>query len=205
MRWYRLRNLLLVLASAASLALVAQVIHELYVAPKPVVIDIGGPFELTDQDGARVTDETYAGRYMLIFFGYTYCPDVCPTKLAAITFALDAFEQEAPARAAKVMPLFVSVDPERDTSKVLREYRAHFHPRLVALTGTEAELRAVAKAYKVYFAKAYPDEASRLSGEYLMDHSAYVFLMGPDGRYVTHFASATTPDTMAARLSELVE
>ena len=205
MRWYRVRNLLLLLASLLCLGFTAYVGYVLIVKPKPVDIAIGGPFALVDHMGRAVTDATYGGRYLLVFFGYTFCPDICPTKLTEVTLALDAFARTSPGRAAKVTPVFISVDPERDTVAALRAYRAHFHPDLVALTGTEAQIRAVARAYKAYFNKVYPDENSRKTNEYLIDHNAYVYLMGPDGRYVTHFPSGTTPERMAARLAELVK
>ncbi len=205
MRWYRVRNLLLFVGSLLCLGFTGYVGYVLVVKPKPVGIAIGGPFELLDHDGRTVTDKTFRGRYLLVFFGYTFCPDVCPTKLTEVTLALDAFARTSPARAAKVMPLFISVDPARDTVAALRAYRAHFHPSLVALTGSEAQIRAVAKAYKAYFNRVYPDEKSRKTNEYLMDHSAYIYLMGPDGRYLTHFPSGTTPDRLAARLAEYVK
>jgi len=204
MRWHQFRNALLFLGSLLCLGFTGYVGYVLIVKPEPVEIAIGGPFELVDHEGRTVTDRTFRGRYLLVFFGYTFCPDVCPTKLTEVTLALDAFARTSPARAAKVVPLFISVDPVRDTVAALRAYRAHFHPRLVALTGSEAQTRAVAKAYKAYFNRVYPDEKSRETNEYLMDHSAYVYLMGPDGRYLTHFPSGTTPERMAARLAEYV-
>ena len=205
MRWDRTRNLLLGLGSLLCLGFTGYVGYALLIAPTPVAVPIGGPFTLVDHDGRPVTNETFRGRYRLVYFGYTFCPDICPTKLTEMTLALDAFATAAPARAAKVVPIFVSVDPERDTVEVLRAYRTHFHPRLVALTGTPAQLRAVAKVYKTFFSKVYPDEKSRATNEYLIDHSSYVYLMRPDGAYLTHFTANTTPERMAARLDEYVK
>jgi cytochrome oxidase Cu insertion factor (SCO1/SenC/PrrC family) len=160
-------------------------------------VDIGGPFRLTNQYGERVTPKDFAGKYMMIYFGYTYCPDICPMTLANMTQALDQLPE---AMADKVVPIFVTVDPERDTVEQLSEYAPLFHPRLVALTGTDAEVKAAARAYRVYFGKV--EDAS--SGDYLMDHSSFVYLMGPDGAYVTHFGHSATPDDMAEALKREV-
>jgi len=153
---------------------------------------IGGPFSLTDQTGARRTDADFRGTHMLIFFGYSFCPDVCPTALQNMTVALDALGPKA----ARVTPIFITIDPARDTVAALGAYAANFHPRLVALTGTEAEIRAVAKAYRVYFAKVGEDG----DPDYLVDHTSIVYLMGPDGRYVAHFTHNTSPDELAQAL-----
>ena len=154
---------------------------------------VGGPFTLTDHNGRRVTDQDFRGRYMLVFFGFTFCPDVCPTALQLTAAALDRLG----AKAERVTPLFISVDPERDTPEQLKIYVASFHPRLVGLTGTTNEIAAVARAYRVYF-KRVKDERS--AAGYTVDHSSIVYLMGPDGRFITHFTHATSPDAMVAAL-----
>lgn len=159
---------------------------------------IGGPFRLTDQNGARVTPQDFSGRYMLIYFGYTYCPDVCPLTLANMTQALDLLPED---EAEKVVPIFITVDPERDTVEQLAEYAPSFGPDLVALTGTDAEIKAATRAYRVYFNKVENDEV----GAYLMDHSGFVYLMGPDGKYRTHFSHSTTPEEMAEAIRETVD
>ena len=142
-------------------------------------MDIGGPFELVDQQGAPVTDKTFSGRYMLIYFGYGFCPDVCPTELANMAAALDALGSKS----ENIQPLFITVDPERDTPEFLADYVVNFHPRLIGLTGTPEQVKTAAKAYKVYYAKAgKPGEA-----DYLMDHTSFVYLMGPDGRFLSLF------------------
>ena len=151
-------------------------------------VAIGGDFRLTDHTGARVAAADFAGRHMLVYFGYTSCTDVCPSDLQHISLALDALGAEA----REVRPVFITIDPTRDTVAVLDAYRRNFHPDLVALTGTAAEIGAVAKAYRVYYAKTAD------GADYLMDHSAMVFLMGPDGRYVRHFTANTPPEIMAA-------
>lgn len=158
---------------------------------------VGGPFTLTDHTGKRVTDQDYKGRYMLVLFGFTFCPDVCPSGLQVMSAALDKLGSKA----TRVTPLFISIDPERDTPEVLAKYVPSFHPRLVGLTGTLPEIDAVARAYRVYYKKA-KDEKS--TAAYTMDHSALIYLMGPDGSYVTHFTHATSPDAMAERLAKLL-
>jgi protein SCO1/2 len=149
---------------------------------------IGGDFTLVDQNGKTRRAEDFRGKLMLIYFGYTYCPDVCPTELQTMGDALDLLgdKQEA------VQPIFVTIDPERDTPEQLRLYAGSFHPRLVALTGSKEQVAAAARAYKVYYAKR-PQEG----GDYLMDHSSFVFLMGRDGKYLAHFGPGTTPEQMA--------
>jgi protein SCO1/2 len=153
---------------------------------------IGGPFKLTDQNGKPRSDADFRGGYTLVFFGYTNCPDVCPTTLQTLT---DAMTDLGP-KADKVTPVFITVDPERDTAKALKDYAANFTPRLVMLTGSPADIAAVAKEYRVYYAKA---------GEgpnYAMDHTALIYLMGPDGTYVTHYAPQATADDIAKDLSK---
>lgn len=139
---------------------------------------LGGPLVLTDQHGRRSSDAQWAGRWRLIYFGYSFCPDICPTDLASLGKGLAAFERSDPARGALVAPIFVTIDPVRDTPAALKPFVAAFHPRLTGLTGSPAEIAAVARAYGVY--------ARRLPGSsddaYLMDHSAMVYLFGPDGR-----------------------
>lgn len=205
MVFYKLRNTLLLALSIGCLTLSAYLAYLIIFEPDRGVIQVGGPFSLTDHDGAVFTDESFRGRYMMIYFGYTYCPDICPTKLAEMTIALDRFAEQAPARAEEVVPIFISVDPERDTPAVLGDYRRHFHPRLLAATGPLPDLRELAKAYKVYFQKVEPEDGG--SGDdlaYLIDHSTNVYLMGEDGRYLTHFTLSTPVETMVEDLDRLV-
>jgi len=158
---------------------------------------VGGPFTLTDQTGRRVTDADFRGKYMLVVFGFTYCPDVCPSSLQVISAAL---EQLGP-KADKMVPIFISVDHERDTPAQLKMYLESFHKRMVGLTGTADEIAAAAKAYRVYFKKV-TDEKSTAGFTY--DHSALIYLMGPDGKYVTHFSHAAGPDAIAQRLAKIL-
>lgn len=161
-------------------------------------VGIGGPFELTDHTGKAVTDKDFRGKYMLVYFGYTYCPDVCPTSLGIVA---DALDQLTPTQLDKVVPVFITVDPERDTVQAIADFVPHFHDKLVGLTGTLEQTKAVARAYKAYFAKVNEDDPD---GNYLMDHSSFTYLMGPDGKYVAHFSHGTTPDAMAKRLAEIL-
>ncbi len=162
---------------------------------------VGGPFTLTDQHGETRRAADFAGRYMLIYFGFTYCPDVCPTALVAMTQALDRVAETAPARAERIVPIFVSVDPERDRPEVLASYAEHFHPRLVALTGSAEAVSKAADAYRVYYRKVEDPSAS----DYLIDHTSIIYLMGPDGEYVTHFSHGTSVEDMVAGLRRHVE
>ncbi len=161
---------------------------------------IGGPFTLVDQDGQTRTEADFAGRYMLIFFGYTYCPDFCPTTLTDVTQALDRLAETAPEAAKQVTPIFVTVDPERDTVEAMKAYVTHFHPDFVGLTGSPEQVAAAAKVYRIFYQKVEDDSA----GDYLVDHSTFTYLMGPDGTYTTHFAYNTSPEAMAERIAELV-
>ena len=161
-------------------------------------VPIGGPFTLTDQTGKTVTDADYKGKYLLIYFGYTYCPDVCPTELGTMARAIDLLGVQG----EKVQPLFISVDPERDTVAHLKDYVALFHPRLVGLTGTPEQVRAAAKAYRVYYGKAPAKDGK--PDEYLMDHSSFLYLMGPDGRFLGVYPGGTTADRVAQDLGERI-
>lgn len=158
---------------------------------------VGGPFTLTDQTGKRVTDADFRGKYMLIFFGFTYCPDVCPTELQVMSAALD---QLGPA-GDNIQPVFITIDPERDTPEAIKAFISNFHPRMVGLTGSPAEIAAVAKAYRVYYARAKGYETAK---DYLMDHSTILYLMGPDGTFVRHFTYGTDVKAIADGLKDAV-
>ncbi|WP_343563471.1 SCO family protein [Kiloniella sp. b19] len=161
---------------------------------------IGGPFELTSHEGQRMTQEDFKGKYMLIYFGYTYCPDVCPTSLALMSQALDNLEKTDPAIAEQITPVFITVDPERDQVEEVAAYVSHFYPGMVGLTGSPEDVRAAAKSYRVFYQKAESSEAS----DYLVDHSSITYLMGPDGTYVQHFAHGTQADAIASKIRELL-
>jgi len=152
-------------------------------------IDLGGPYELVDHTGRTVTDADFNDSYLLIYFGYTYCPDFCPTELQNMTLALADLGRDA----AKVTPVFITVDPDRDTVDAVADYVSHFDPRFVGLTGSADQIAEAAKQFRVYYAKAEDDSST----EYLMDHSTFVYLVGTDGKVVTIFPYGTEPDQMA--------
>jgi protein SCO1/2 len=138
---------------------------------------LGGPFTLTDQDGRQVSDKQFEGRYRLIYFGFTYCPDVCPVDLQHIGQALRQLEKSDPALAARVQPIFISVDPARDAPPVLKQYVAAFHPRLIGLTGSEQQVAAVARNHGIFYQKG-----ERMGADgYMVDHSRLALLFGPKG------------------------
>jgi protein SCO1/2 len=157
-------------------------------------VSIGGPFTLTDQNGIVRHDSDFRGKLMLVYFGYTYCPDVCPATLNTMTAAMDKLG----ASGAAVQPIFITVDPARDGVAQMKSYVANFTPRLLALTGTPAEIAVAAKAYRVYFQPVKGEDAD----DYSVDHSAFVYLMGRDGRYLAHFAPDIGADQMAAAIKK---
>ena len=164
-------------------------------------VPIGGAFTLTDGSGKTVTDQDFLGTNTMIYFGYTYCPDVCPTSLSLMAQALDLLAEKSPGKAARIQPIFISVDPERDTPALLKEYVKHFHPRLIGLTGTPDQVATAAKAYRVFYSKVV--EKGAKPDAYLMDHSSITYVMGPDGKFVTHFGHGSDPEVMAKKLATL--
>ncbi|BDW98222.1 electron transporter SenC [Thalassospira tepidiphila] len=163
---------------------------------------IGGPFELVNQDGKTVTQDDFKGKYMLTYFGYTFCPDVCPTELQVMGTALDMMPQDI---ADEITPVFFTVDPERDTVEAVAEYVPYFHDRMVGLTGTVEQTTAAAKAFRVYYAKAIPEGEPEDTDTYLMDHSSFVYLMDREGKFVRHFNYGTSPEDMAKGVTEAVK
>jgi cytochrome oxidase Cu insertion factor (SCO1/SenC/PrrC family) len=158
---------------------------------------IGGPFTMVNQKGETVTDKTYAGQYTLIFFGYTFCPDECPTELQVISAALNEMGPDAD----KITPILVTVDPERDTPAVLASYVANFHPRLQGLTGTSEQVAKIAKAYHLFYTKV-PDPKD--SQNYSMDHASIIYLMGPDGKFLKHFTYTTDAKALADQFKNVL-
>ncbi|MDP9126837.1 MAG: SCO family protein [Pseudomonadota bacterium] len=167
-----------------------QVVPETDIPPNTKTV--GGPFTLINQDGKTVTDADYRGKYLLIYFGYTYCPDLCPTGLQSIAHALDQLDTES----GKVQSLYVTIDPVRDTPAKLKEYISSFHPEIVGLTGSPAQIAAVAKAYQVYYAKGQQVDEH----DYLMDHSSLIYLMGPDGKFIATFPENVDPAKLVTTL-----
>jgi protein SCO1/2 len=158
---------------------------------------IGGKFTLVSGDGRTVTDRDFRGKYLLVYFGYTYCPDVCPTTLNAVAGALDKLGPTAD----RLQPLFITVDPRRDTPAVIKQYAAAFSPRLLGLTGTPAEIAAVAKEYHVYYAEHRTGPGPN---DYSMDHSSILYLMGPDGQFIAPIRADGTGAEIAAEIDKLM-
>jgi protein SCO1/2 len=156
---------------------------------------IGGPFQLTDQNGKAVTDKSLKGKPTLIFFGYTHCPDVCPTSLFEISEVLRVMGKDAD----KINAVFISVDPERDTPATMKDYLSSFDPHLEGLSGDPAETAKVISSYRVY-AKKVPTK----DGDYTMDHTALIYLMDRDGKFVSPFNLKRTPEEAAADLKRLL-
>lgn len=158
---------------------------------------IGGPFSLVGADGKPVTDRDFRGRYMLIFFGFTHCPDICPAELQVIAQALEQLGDKA----KKVVPIFITLDPERDAPEAMANYVKSFGPNFVGLTGSPEAIAAAAKAYRVAYSKV---ENKASADDYSVDHSALAYLMDPEGRYVTHFSYGLSADQMAEKLEKLL-
>jgi len=161
---------------------------------------IGGPFTLVNQDGRAVSDRDFDGKYRLMYFGYTYCPDVCPVDVQRLMAGYAALEKSDPETAAKVAPIFISVDPDRDKPPVLKHYVSAFHPKLTGLTGSPEQIAQVAKAYAIIYSKEGKPGAS----EYLMNHSRLAYLFGPDGKPIALVPHDGTPDQIAAELKRWV-
>jgi protein SCO1/2 len=155
---------------------------------------IGGSFSLIDGDGKRVTEADFKGKWLMIFFGYTFCPDACPTALSAMAEAMDRLG----AQADQVQPIFITIDPERDTPQVMKEYVGNFGPKIVGLTGTSADIAAVAQSFRVYYKKA-GDGAN-----YLMDHSTAILVMNPEFHFAGIIPGDAKPAQMIERLNEIM-
>jgi cytochrome oxidase Cu insertion factor (SCO1/SenC/PrrC family) len=158
---------------------------------------IGGPFTMLNQRGETVTDKTYIGKYMLLFFGFTNCNDVCPTELQVMTAALEQMGPDAD----KITPLFVSIDPERDTTDVIKTYVSAFHPSLQGLTGSLAQVAAFAKTYHIFYKKVPNPQDPKA---YEMDHSSILYLMGPDGKFLKYFNYSTDAKLLAEDLQKVL-
>ncbi|WDF72481.1 SCO family protein [Novosphingobium sp. KACC 22771] len=161
---------------------------------------IGGPFTLVDKDGKTVRWSDFKGFYRIVYFGYTFCPDACPTDVAVAMRGLDAFAKSHPKEADHIRPIFISIDPARDTPKVVGEFAAAFSPRLIGLTGTSAQVDQAAKAFAAYYARG-----KETSGGYLMDHSRIAYLMGPDGQPISMLPVDKGPQAVAEDLATWVK
>ena len=164
-----------------------------FILPTPRDI---GPFELLDHRGTVFNRQSLEGHWSFIFFGFTNCPDVCPTELAIVADAIDLLPADV---VAKVAPVFITIDPDRDTPELVKEYAANFHENMVGLTGTPEQIAVAGKAYRVYFAKRETE-----SGSYTMDHTSYIYIMDKQGRYYRHFRMNSAPEEIAEALKAAV-
>ena len=195
-----MRALILTLAGLAAVIIVTAIgmlvfFHEGNKATDSYALSIGGPFTLVDGEGKTVSDQQFRGKWMLVYFGYTHCPDACPTTLSNISVALDHLGPKA----KQVVVIFITVDPQRDTPKVMRNYVKAFGPQITGLTGSPEQIAAVEKAYHVYSARH--DEKN---GYYDMDHSSIVYTINPAGKYVTNFDQENDPNQIVKRMGELI-
>lgn len=166
--------------------------------PPQATVQIGGPFTLLDSNGQSVTDRTFRGKWMLVYFGYTYCPDTCPTTLNEMAEALDKLGPDA----AKIAPLFITVDPKRDTAAVLRDYVKAFDTRIHGLTGSPQQIATVAREYRVFYQRS---DAEKDPKEYLIDHSSLIYVMNPAGQFTAYFSHDATPDNIATGLRKFMD
>ncbi len=168
-------------------------------ADKDPVIPIGGSFELVTHEGRSVTEKSFPEKFLLVFFGYTFCPDICPTTLQQVSTVLDSLG----AGAERIQPLFITVDPKRDTAAVLKDYVGHFHPSIVGLTGTSAQVTAATKAYRAG-ATIVPDENGD-PDNYLVHHSAFLYLMGPEGGLRAIMLHIMPPEAIAQQIQRQLD
>jgi cytochrome oxidase Cu insertion factor (SCO1/SenC/PrrC family) len=196
------RRGLIIFVAGLAVLLGALIVEYLYLnAPgagladiaSPAGASIGGPFTLVDQNGTARHAEDFRGKLMLIYFGYTYCPDICPTELQTMSEAVDRLGPKGDT----VQPIFITVDPARDTPEQLKSYAENFHPRLLALTVNAEQIAQAARAYKVFY-----QPVKQGDGEYLMDQSSIVYLMDRDGRYLAHFGGNLNAEQMAAAIAK---
>ena len=196
------RMLFAAVAAVTLVAAGATGLFQIYSSPGAVqsAQAIGGPFKLRTGRGEIVTDRDFRDKWLLVYFGYTHCPDICPTTLAEIVQTVDLLG----AAGAAVQPLFITIDPERDTPDVMDAYVMALDQRIIGLTGSSTEIAAAARSFKVHYARA--QSKTRDAREYQMEHSSFIYVVGPDGRYITLFAplSGQAPDQMALKLRELI-
>lgn len=187
---------LLILASLAMLAACSRPTE----SPPLEGAAIGGPFTLVGESGQPVKSSSFDGKYRLIYFGYTFCPDVCPVDMQTLMKGYKDFEKKDAERAGRVVPLFITLDPARDTPEVLRQWTDAFDPRLIGLTGTPEQIDVVAKQFAIYFKRDKPDA----DGAYLVDHARMALLMGPKGEPIALIAHDKDAATVAAELDRWV-
>jgi cytochrome oxidase Cu insertion factor (SCO1/SenC/PrrC family) len=198
MRWKSMG--LIVAGAIALLAAGGWALESWLSTPQPSQGEalIESEFSLVDHTGKPVTDEDFEGKWQLVFFGFTSCPDVCPTTLIEVSAVLEELGDDA----EQIAPLFISVDPKRDTPEVMAEYVANFDPRIVGLTGSPEQIKQAAQAFRAYYAKV---EQKDQPDRYTMDHSAFLYLMGPEGEYATHFSIGDEPAAIADEIRAYLE
>lgn len=190
----------LVLGMLVALVAFPNAMSSLLTQPKSWSVgkaQIGGPFELVDHNGRKVSDKTYSGQHLLVFFGFTYCPDICPAALQKVSVVMDKLGSKADG----LKPIFITVDPERDTVDQMKLYMSNFDERIVGLTGSNAQIADAVKVYRAYAKRR--DDPSNSDG-YTMDHSSFLYLMAPNGDFVTHFTHVSPVDKMVERLSAVL-
>lgn len=190
----KIKALIIVIACFITGAASAVVINSIHKEPQPKAL-IGGSFSLTNHNGERVTEENFKGKLTLMYFGYSHCPDICPGDLQVMGSALDKLGPKA----NNINAVFVSIDPERDTTEALSKFLPYFHKNIIGLTGTKDETKEITKAYRVYYARV---EAPDSGINYLMNHSTITYLMDKNGEYLTHFNRGTSPKQIVARISK---
>lgn len=190
------------LALAATLALPLAACNSGAQAERPPLegAAVGGPFTLVDKDGKTVTWDSFKGQWRIVYFGYTFCPDACPLDVQAMMGGFAKFEKAHAGAAAKVQPIFITIDPARDTPAIVGQWTAAFGPRLLGLTGTPAQVDQAAKAFAAYYKKG-----EETPGGYLMDHSRIAYLMDPDGKPIAMLPIDKNPDAVAAELAKWVK
>lgn len=196
---------LAMLGCAIGAGILAGFSYYFSITPKSYVEDkavtglpkLGGPFDLVDQFGQRRTNADFTGKYMMVYFGYTFCPDVCPMGLQHMGKALELLGTDID----QIVPLFITVDPERDTQKTLKDYAQNWHSSFIFLTGKSEEVKPVLEAYKVYAVKAKPDGTM---ADYLVDHSALIYVMDREGKLVGFFPHTTEPEEIAKKIRQFL-
>ncbi len=196
------KNLIILLLSFSLFALGLGYYVSTYINPAKESVDtgnalLGGDFTLTSHKGQSIDTKQFRGKYMMVYFGYSFCPDICPTALENMSEAMMKLADMG----NKIQPIFVTVDPDRDTVQQLETYIQSFHPRFLAMTGGKEALDKAIKAYRVYAQKVDDEGAT----DYLVDHSSIVYVMGPDGKYVSHFSHQTPGEEMAFKMREIIK
>jgi protein SCO1/2 len=188
----------IILMIGAAIAIIAMYLLLVVETPqKPIAgqgghidsdVEVGGSFELTDQNGNLVNSDSLKGHPSLIYFGFTYCPDICPTSLQKLTEVMNTLDKYR----INVTPVFITIDPQRDTAGVLKEYLKHFYPKFIGLTGSIEQIKQVADKFKVYYARA--QNPAYQQNNYMIDHSSFIYLMDKNGKYLKHFYMNSTPE-----------